>query len=77
MRSAKVPIIEVSFRRTGRGLPLYIIFAHRHLQKELPTIPEGKEVSFSIPTDLLKVMGIDEKLIDQIDSLELTYGPEE
>ena len=75
MRSQKTNYIEIHMQRGTRGFPLFITLAHRHLQKELPTVPEGaKGGVFHVPTDLLSLLKIDPAIIEEIESVEMIYA---
>lgn len=74
MNTTKKKEMTIFKFRYAYGVPAYVSFGHRHLEKECPSgSTNGPEERFTIPTDLLGVVGIPAELVDEIESISLSY----
>lgn len=75
MRSSKPYTIHITtIVGAGRTVPPFISVIHRHFQKSLPSVlPDARGITLFAPVDLLEFL-IPEKLLDSIESIEVTYG---
>ena len=74
-RSTKPPVITIMRYKDGiRAFPAFIDMGHRHLQKEMPTGGiDGASRTFIVPVDLLRVVGIPDYLLDNIEEVQVAY----
>jgi hypothetical protein len=64
-------------KRINMGyLPLFLQMAHRALEKgqPVPVSTQGGESTFNVPKDILRLTVTDAKLLENIESVQFTYG---
>lgn len=67
---------EIEVRKSPTFLPkhpVYLVLAHRHFQKEQGAIPAGVQFIGTIPLDLLTLAEVPRSLVEEIDSITVTY----